>query len=143
MLTDVAIKHLKPKEKYYKVTDRDGMYVHVTTKGALSVSARLPLNGRRETVTFGKYGPAGLSLARARELCIDARRAIAEGRSPGDRKAAREAPPEGSQELWGVWREVAYRGADGGQHPRDAPLDLRARAAAGLAKQAADGNCAG
>ena len=27
MLTDVAIKALKPKEKYYKVADRDGMYV--------------------------------------------------------------------------------------------------------------------
>ena len=27
MLTDAALKHLKPKEKIYKVTDRDGMYV--------------------------------------------------------------------------------------------------------------------
>lgn len=41
---------------------------------------------RRETVTFGKYGPTGLSLARARELCIDAKRAIAEGRSPAIEK---------------------------------------------------------
>ena len=41
---------------------------------------------RRETVTFGKYGPAGLSLARARELCIDAKRAISEGRSPAIEK---------------------------------------------------------
>jgi len=44
------------------------------------------MNGRRETVTFGKYGPAGLSLARARELCIDAKRAISEGRSPAIEK---------------------------------------------------------
>src|SRR5260221_8236818 len=27
---------LKPKEKDYKVTDRDGMYVHVTANGAMS-----------------------------------------------------------------------------------------------------------
>jgi hypothetical protein len=27
---------LKPKEKDYEVTDRDGMYVHVTAKGAMS-----------------------------------------------------------------------------------------------------------
>jgi len=33
MLTDVAIKALKPKEKDYKLADRDGMYVHVTTRG--------------------------------------------------------------------------------------------------------------
>jgi len=29
MLTDTALKHLKPKDKLYKVTDRDGMYVLV------------------------------------------------------------------------------------------------------------------
>jgi hypothetical protein len=29
MLTDAALKHLRPKEKSYKVTDRDGMYVLV------------------------------------------------------------------------------------------------------------------
>ena len=27
---------LKPKEKDYKATDRDGMYVHVTAKGAMA-----------------------------------------------------------------------------------------------------------
>jgi Arm DNA-binding domain len=72
MLTDAALIHLKPKEKSYKVTDRDGMYALVSTKGSISF--------------FGKYGPADLSLARARELCIDARRAIKEGRSPAIEK---------------------------------------------------------
>jgi hypothetical protein len=57
MLTDVAIKALKPKEKDYKVADRDGMYVHVTTKGALSfrmdyrpaTRSRSPIRKRRKT----------------------------------------------------------------------------------------------
>ena len=82
MLTDVALKHLRRKDKNYKVTDRDGMYVLVRPSGTLTFQLDYRMNGRRETVTFGKYGPAGLSLARARELCIDAKRAIAEGRSP-------------------------------------------------------------
>jgi hypothetical protein len=86
MLTDAALKSLKPKQKLYKVTDRDGMYVLVTPKGSLSFRLDYRLNGRRETVTFGKYGPSGLSLARARELCIDAKRAIQEGRSPAIEK---------------------------------------------------------
>jgi hypothetical protein len=86
MLTDVAIKALKPKEKDYKVADRDGMYVHVTVKGALSFRMDYRLNGRRETIYLGKYGPDGLSLARAREKCIDARRNIAEGISPAIEK---------------------------------------------------------
>ena len=86
MLTNAALKALKPKEKLYKVTDRDGMYVLVTPNGSLSFRLDYRLNGRRETVVFGKYGPTGLSLARAREKCIDAKRAISEGRSPAIEK---------------------------------------------------------
>ena len=35
MLTDVAIKALKPRDKLYKVVDRDGMYVVVQPSGAI------------------------------------------------------------------------------------------------------------
>lgn len=86
MLTDVALKNLKAREKAYKVTDRDGLYVHVSTSGTLTFRLDYRLNGRRETLTLGKYGPAGISLARAREKTIDAKRAVAEGRSPAQEK---------------------------------------------------------
>ena len=86
MLTDAAIKVLKPKEKLYKIVDRDGMYVVVQPSGAIVFRLDYRLNGRRETLTLGRYGAAGLSLARAREKVIDARRAIAEGRSPAQEK---------------------------------------------------------
>lgn len=36
MLTDMAIKRLKPKDKLYKVADRDGMYVSVATTGQIT-----------------------------------------------------------------------------------------------------------
>ena len=58
MLTDAALKHLKPKDKNYKVTDRDGMYVLVRPSGTLTFQLDYRMNGRRETITFGKYGPA-------------------------------------------------------------------------------------
>ena len=138
MLTDAALKHLKPKDKIYKVTDRDGMYVLVKPSGTLTFRLDYRMNGRRETVTFGKYGPAGLSLARARELCIDAKRAISEGRSPAIEKQREKRRLLGSEELWRVRREVADRGSDGGQHAGDAPIDLRTRAATKVAQQAAD-----
>lgn len=86
MLTDAALKCLKPKVKMYKVSDRDGMYVRVAPSGAISFRLDYRLNGRRETVYLGRYARDGISLARARELCIDARRAIAEGRSPAIEK---------------------------------------------------------
>jgi integrase len=86
MLTDGAIKALKPKDKLYKIVDRDGMYVVVQPSGAIVFRLDYRLNGRRETLTLGRYGPAGLSLARAREKVVDARRAISEGRSPAQEK---------------------------------------------------------
>lgn len=86
MLTDAGIKALKPKDKLYKVADRDGMYVAVNPSGAVVFRYDYRLNGRRETLTLGRYGAAGLSLARAREQLIDAQRAIAEGRSPAREK---------------------------------------------------------
>lgn len=86
MLTDAGIKAMKPKDKLYKVADRDGMYVAVNPSGAVVFRYDYRLNGRRETLTLGRYGAAGLSLARAREQLIDAQRAIAEGRSPAREK---------------------------------------------------------
>ncbi len=86
MLTDAALKCLKPKAKMYKVTDRDGMYVRVAPTGGISFRLDYRLNGRRETVHLGKYARDGISLARARELCLDAKRMIAEGRSPAIEK---------------------------------------------------------
>jgi integrase len=86
MLTDVALRALKTKDKPYKITDRDGMYAHVSPSGSVSFRMDYRLNGRRETVMLGKYAPDSLSLARAREKCIDARRAVSEGRSPAIEK---------------------------------------------------------
>jgi len=86
MLTDVTLKSLKSREKPFKIADRDGMYVHMSPGGTLSFRLDYRLNGRRETVNFGKYGRDGISLMRAREMCLDARRAVREGRSPAVEK---------------------------------------------------------
>jgi integrase len=86
MLTDLALKRLKPKEKLYKVADRDGMYVAVAPSGQITFRYDYRVNGRRETLTIGRYGPDGLSLAEARERCLAARKLVAEGRSPAQEK---------------------------------------------------------
>ena len=86
MLTDAALKNLKAKAKAYKVTDRDGMYVLVTPSGTVSFRLDYRLNGRRETLNIGRYGRDGVSLLAARERCMDARRAVAEGKSPAIEK---------------------------------------------------------
>lgn len=60
MLTDTRLRHLKPKEKLYKVNDRDGLYVAVTPAGTISFRYNYSINGRQETVTFGRYGVGGI-----------------------------------------------------------------------------------
>jgi len=45
MLTDTAIKRLKPQEKSYKVADRDGMYVTVIPSGGITFRYDYRLNG--------------------------------------------------------------------------------------------------
>lgn len=36
MLTDTALRNLKPKSKIYKVSDRDGMYVTISPGGTVT-----------------------------------------------------------------------------------------------------------
>lgn len=86
MLTDAALKNLRPKSKAYKSTDRDGMYAYVSPGGAISFRYDYRFNGRRETVTLGRYGRGGLSLAQARERLFDIKRTISEGASPAIEK---------------------------------------------------------
>ncbi|MCY1216887.1 Arm DNA-binding domain protein [compost metagenome] len=82
MLTDTALRNLKPKSLTYKASDRDGMYVTVSHTGTVTFRYDYCRNGRRETLTIGRYGPAGISLAMSREKLIDAKKAVTQGKSP-------------------------------------------------------------
>ena len=82
MLTDLALKKLKLKDKSYKIADRDGMYAFVTNTGQVTFRYDYRLNGRRETLTIGRYGDDGMTLSIARERCAAARKMVAEGESP-------------------------------------------------------------
>jgi integrase len=82
MLTDLALKKLKIKDKSYKIADRDGMYAFVTHAGQITFRYDYRLNGRRETLTIGRYGEDGISLSEARQRCAVARRMVADGVSP-------------------------------------------------------------
>ncbi|TID20419.1 integrase [Avibacterium paragallinarum] len=88
MLTDTKIKSLKPKDKVYKVADRDGLYVSVSVAGTITFRYDYRISGRRETLTIGKYGADGINLAEARERLMVARKQVSEGISPASQKRA-------------------------------------------------------
>jgi integrase len=86
MLTDLALKRLKSQDKIYKVADRDGMYVAVAPSGQITFRYDYRVNGRRETLTIGRYGVDGISLSEARDQCLAARKVVSEGGSPAQAK---------------------------------------------------------
>ncbi|WP_407074144.1 tyrosine-type recombinase/integrase [Ralstonia pseudosolanacearum] len=105
MLTDRELGALTPKEKMFKVSDRDGMYVAVLPTGTRAFRFDYRLNGRRETLAIGRYDPAckvtrdpesleygmSVSLREARTLLDRARREVERGVSPSRVKAEKRA----------------------------------------------------
>lgn len=118
MLTDTKLRNLKPKEKLYRVSDRDGLYVAVTPAGTVSFRYNYSINGRQETITFGRYGRGGITLAEAREQLGNAKKMIAAGKSPAKEKARDKARIKDA-ETFGAWAEKWLRGYQMADSTRD------------------------
>lgn len=73
------------------MTDRDGLYVAVTAAGSISFRYNYKVGRWQETMTFGTYGPIGISLAEARELQMAARKVVQEGGRPAREKGRAKA----------------------------------------------------
>lgn len=91
MLTDFTLRNLKPRSTLYKVADRDGMYVAISSTGSISFRYDYSINGRRETLTIGRYGFGGISLAAARDKLSAAKRLVRGGISPAIQKQREKA----------------------------------------------------
>ena len=118
MLTDTKLRNIKPMEKLYKVNDRDGLYVAVTPAGSISFRYNYSINGRQETITFGRYGIGGITLSEAREQLGEAKKMVANGKSPAKEKARDKARVKDA-ETFGAWAEKWLRGYQMADSTRD------------------------
>lgn len=118
MLTDTKLRNLKPKNKLYKVNDRDGLYVAVTTAGSISFRYNYSINGKQETITFGRYGVGGIMLAEARERLNEAKRMGVNGKSPAKDKVRGKARTKDA-ETFGAWARKWLRGYQMADSTRD------------------------
>lgn len=118
MLTDTKLRNLKPQDKLYKVNDRDGLYVAVTPAGGISFRYSYAINGRQETLTIGRYGVRGVTLAEARERLSEAKKMIAAGKSPA-REKARDKKRVKNAVTFGAWAEKWLRGYQMAESTRD------------------------
>ena len=54
MLTDTKLRNLKPRDKLYKVNDREGLYVAVTPAGSIPFRYHASITGRQEPIPLGR-----------------------------------------------------------------------------------------
>jgi integrase len=72
-LTVRAVETAKPKDKPYKLSDGQGLYLYISPAGGKSWRANFTANGKQQTRTYGRY--PGMSLADARKAHQQAKEA--------------------------------------------------------------------
>lgn len=81
MLSEMAVRQAKAKDKDYKLSDSEGLYLFVAKSGRRSWRLKYRFAGKERRLILGAYPE--LSLKEARDRKCDARKLLAEGRDPG------------------------------------------------------------
>jgi integrase len=99
-LNEMKVRNAKPKEKFYKLTDSDGLYLHLTEKGSKLWRFRYRFGGKEKLLALGTYPE--ISLADARQRRDEARKQVAHGIDPGAVRKAQKQAETGEKETFEV-----------------------------------------
>ncbi|MBJ6749565.1 tyrosine-type recombinase/integrase [Geomonas anaerohicana] len=92
-LSDLQIRKAQPKEKVYRLSDGEGLYLYVHPRGGKWWRFRYRFDGNEKLISFGVY--PYITLADARERTYQAKCMVAKGIDPSqERKRAKEAKLE-------------------------------------------------
>lgn len=83
-LSDIQIRNLKPREKSYKVSDFEGLFVLVKVNGSKLWQFKYRMDGKERLYSIGVY--PDVSLAQARKAKEAARANVAAGIDPSEAK---------------------------------------------------------
>lgn len=89
MLNAKAIEALKPKEKQYKASDKDGLYVLVRTNGNRLWQYKYRFAGKEKVYSYGQYPEVSLAEARGKHEAV--RKQVRDGVDPTAAKQAAKA----------------------------------------------------
>jgi integrase len=112
MLKDVNVRTAKPKEKAYKLSDSGGLYLEVSPKGAKYWRFKYRFAGKERKLALGVY--PDISLADARELHAQARKALALGNDPGETK--REVKRQATLKSENTFQAIAEEWCESRKH---------------------------
>jgi integrase len=89
MLTDTAIRKIKPGEKPLKLSDEQGMFLLVTPAGGKLWRMKYRIAGKEKLLALGAYPE--VTLAEARDRRSEARKLLANGVDPSEHRKAQKA----------------------------------------------------
>lgn len=81
---DITFRNAKPEAKAYKISDENGLFMHVTPQGNKYWRLKYRFGGKEKLLALGVYDD--VTLAKAREKRDEARRLLADGIDPGEHK---------------------------------------------------------
>ena len=84
LLTELSIKQAKPKEKQYKLTDGEGMYLRVYPNGSKYWQLQYWFDEKQKILSLGVW--PDVSLKEAREERFEAKKKIKVGIDPNDKR---------------------------------------------------------
>lgn len=87
-LTDTAVRQCKPRPKTYRLADEHGLYLEITPNGSRYWRLKYRFAGKEKRLALGVYPT--VTLARARNDALEARRLLRDGIDPGARKRERK-----------------------------------------------------
>lgn len=87
-LTDATIRNLKPRDKPYKVSDFEGLFLLVKPTGSRLWHQKYRIDGKEKLLAIGPYPE--VSLAQARQARDAARALLAAGKDPSEAKQDRK-----------------------------------------------------
>jgi hypothetical protein len=95
-LSDLEIKRAKTKDKPYKLSDGGNMYLWVTPAGGKLWRWAFRYEGKAKLMTFGRYPEVPLALAR--ERLAEARKLLATGINPMEKRKAEKTADQRNTE---------------------------------------------
>lgn len=102
-LTNTAVTGAKPKDKDYKLSDGDGMYLLVTKRGGKLWKLKYRFNGKEKKLSIGAYPE--VSLKEARDKRLEARKLLDAGQDPS--AAKQEAKQEAIAKTENTFENIA------------------------------------
>lgn len=99
MLTDIKIRGAKPREKPYKLSDQQGLYLLINPAGSRWWRLKYRIDGREKSLALGVYPE--VTLKEARDKKDEARRLMRNGIDPSAKKQSEKAASGDSFEFIG------------------------------------------